>query len=344
MAQPTRPPKNPFNAFARHIYNPLGFSKAYNFLLWFIFAGALFGFSLARMMYLNFNIFCGHSTGGNSAAPGECYYYRNFDFYKTGIYLHLVGILFSSLLAVFQFTPFIRHKAIILHRIGGYAALLLWIVATVGAFMIARRAFGGGLDVQAWIGIVGFGSTISFSISYYNIKRLQMEQHRAWMLRGWFYAGSIITTRFILIASASVISNLQSFYTVWPCAKILFVFNNAATPVLRNYPTCASYINGTNPWQEAVVHANMNSGLPTEAGAALNMSFGMALWVALAMHAVGVEVYLHLTPKEAERLRNVSYQRQLEAGMRNPGSAGLTGDRLGDSESWVPESLGKKSG
>jgi hypothetical protein len=43
---------------------------------------------------------------------------------------------------------------------------------------------------------------------------------------------------------------------------------------------------------------------------------------------------LHLTPREAERLRNVSYQRQLEAGMKNPGSAGLTG--LGDCAPWVP--------
>lgn len=46
---------------------------------------------------------------------------------------------------------------------------------------------------------------------------------------------------------------------------------------------------------------------------------------------------LHLTPAEADRLRNVSYQRQLEAGMRNPGRAGLTADRLGDSALWVPQ-------
>lgn len=32
---------------------------------------------------------------------------------------------------------------------------------------------------------------------------------------------------------------------------------------------------------------------------------------------------LHLTPKESERLRRVSYQRQLEAGFKNPGHAGL---------------------
>ena len=50
-----------------------------------------------------------------------------------------------------------------------------------------------------------------------------------------------------------------------------------------------------------------------------------------------MELYLLLTPREGERLRNVSYQRQLEAGFSHPGSAGLTADRWGDSEPWEPE-------
>ena len=43
-----------------------------------------------------------------------------------------------------------------------------------------------------------------------------------------------------------------------------------------------------------------------------------------------------LTPAEHERLRNISYRRQLEAGFKRPGYAGLTADRLGDSERWKP--------
>lgn len=50
-----------------------------------------------------------------------------------------------------------------------------------------------------------------------------------------------------------------------------------------------------------------------------------------------MEIYLALTPREGERLRNVSYQRQLEAGFSHPGSSGLTADRWGDSEPWRPE-------
>jgi hypothetical protein len=193
MVTPTRPPANAFVSRARKVYNPLGFKKGYNFVLWFIFAGALFGFLLARFSYLDFSKnFCpkGGSEGGNGAAPGECYYYLNFNQYKIGILLHLGSILPAGILAVFQFTPVIRHRWIIIHRIFGYAALLLYIISLAGALMIARHAFGGGLDIQAWIGFVGIGTLVSFIISYINIKRLQIEQHRAWMLRGWFYVST----------------------------------------------------------------------------------------------------------------------------------------------------------
>jgi uncharacterized membrane protein YozB (DUF420 family) len=141
-------------------------------------------------MYLNFGgVFCpsGGSKGAVGAAPGECYWYRTYDWYKTGIILHLAGILPACILVVLQFTPIIRHKAIIVHRVSGWLTMLLWIVSLVGALMIARRAFNGSIETQAWIGLVGFGSTICFVLSIWNIKKLQIEQHRAWMLRGWFY-------------------------------------------------------------------------------------------------------------------------------------------------------------
>lgn len=300
---------------------------------------------LARFMYLNFSgVLCptgGPPAGGNSAAPGECYYYVNFSRYKIGIMLHLAGVLPASLLAVVQFTPLIRKRWILVHRITGYAALLLYTVGLIGALMIARRAFGGGMEVQVWVGFVGIGVLVCFAISYANIKRLQIEQHRAWMLRGWFYAGAIITTRLIMVIATQIISD-KGYYAVWPCAKIEATLQNKAN-WLDAYLSCASYANGTNLDQVSAVAASFGRGGAPNAGAALNLNFGMALWLALAIHAVGVESYLQLTPKEAQRLRQVSYQRQLEAGMKNPGSAGLTADRLGDAEKWVPEAARKDS-
>jgi hypothetical protein len=48
-------------------------------------------------MYLDISgVFCGPVEGPNHAAPGECYYYQNFDRYKIGIRLHLYTILRTS--------------------------------------------------------------------------------------------------------------------------------------------------------------------------------------------------------------------------------------------------------
>ncbi|KAF2874236.1 hypothetical protein BDV95DRAFT_626998 [Massariosphaeria phaeospora] len=335
MSNPTSPPRNTIGAKVR---GPFGFKKTYNFVLWFIFAGALLGFVLARFMYLNFNQFCPPSriSNGNNAAPGECYYYTNFNQYKIGILLHLGGVLPSGLLAVLQFTPAIRQRFVLFHRINGYAVLLLFLLSTVGALMIARHAFGGGLDVQALVGTLAIMCTVSFVLSYINVKRLQIEQHRAWMLRGWFYAGSIITSRFIFILAALIVSKLGGYYTARSCAQLAYIHKTAAE-TLAHYPACEVFFNGSNLDAQATVKATMTGGSASEVGAVLGMSFGMGLWVSLALHAIGIEIYLHLTPREAERLRNVSYQRQLEAGMQNPGSAGLVVDRFGDCEPWVSQ-------
>ncbi|EUC28061.1 hypothetical protein COCCADRAFT_41358 [Bipolaris zeicola 26-R-13] len=294
------------SAFARRVVNPLGFTKVYNFWLYIIFGGALTDFVLARFSYLNFSHnFCpadGPSESGNSAAPGECYYYLNFTQYKVGILLHLGGILPASLIAVAQFTPFIRHRWIIVHRIGGYAALLLFLVSLAGAFMIMRHAFGGGLEVQSALGVLGLSTLACFIISYINVK---------------------LTAK-------------QGYYVVWTCARIAATI----TPdidLANSYPACAAYVDGTDPDAVSAVAATFGVGDAANMGAAFNAEFGMALWLSLELHAIGVEVYLHLTPREAQRLRQVSYQKQLESGMRNPGSAGLTADRLGDAHRWSPD-------
>lgn len=57
---------NAFVRFVRKIYNPIGFQKGYNFILFFIFAGALLGFGLARAEYLNVQ-----GVFFKSGGPGE---------------------------------------------------------------------------------------------------------------------------------------------------------------------------------------------------------------------------------------------------------------------------------
>jgi uncharacterized membrane protein YozB (DUF420 family) len=56
--------------------------------------------------------------------------------------------------------------------------------------MIMRHAFGGGMDTQAAMGTLAIMFLVSIGVALHNIKRLQIEQHRAWMLRAWFYVSS----------------------------------------------------------------------------------------------------------------------------------------------------------
>jgi hypothetical protein len=178
-----RPPANRFVAVARKIYNPIGFSKGYNFVLFFIFGGALVGFSLARLQYLALDRSC--SSG--DTRPLDCYYYTEGSVDRVGILMHLAGILPAALLACLQFVPVIRRTFVLFHRINGYLIITLSLVATAGALMLGRHSAGGGLDTQTVVGAVSLAFVVSLALAIYNVKRLQIEQHRAWMLRAWFY-------------------------------------------------------------------------------------------------------------------------------------------------------------
>ncbi|KAE8328016.1 hypothetical protein BDV39DRAFT_214576 [Aspergillus sergii] len=293
-------PKTMFR-WVQKLYNALGFKKGYNFILFFIFGGAWMGFTLARLEYLDFSTFC------KNAVPGQCFYYKGTGY--IGLYLHLGfanATLAAAFLAFFQFVPAIRYKVILFHRINGYTIILLVLLSNVGALMIARHTFGGTLSTQAVVGLLVILSTCAIGMAYYNVKRLQLEQHRAWMLRAFFY----------------------------PCDKIDLIIGREQT--LESYPDCASFYNGSHPDQNVLVLGDFN-GTADKIGTALNLNFGMAFWLALFLHAIGVEIYLQMTPKESHRLRKISYTRQLEAGYKHPGRAGLTVDKFGDSEPWVPE-------
>ncbi|KAH7370207.1 hypothetical protein BKA65DRAFT_487870 [Rhexocercosporidium sp. MPI-PUGE-AT-0058] len=296
----------------------------------------MLGFTVARLSYLNIGG-SASSSFKNGSAPGEWYNYRS-GHYRIGITLHLVTIIPAGFLAVFQFIPVIRHKFLLLHRLNGYTILLLSLLGNVGALMIARRAFGGGLDIQGAVGLLAIMTTLSLGMAYYNIKRLQIDQHRAWMLRAWFYFGAIITTRIIMIITALIISTQKNYYATRPCGELAYIrsgssdLDNQPASFTQRYPQC---VNGSEMTPVPII-ASMTDGDSENVGVALGMSFGMAIWLATFLHAFGVELYLTLTPREGERLRMVSYERQLERGFANPGSAGLVVERWGDAREWVP--------
>ncbi|KAH8681384.1 hypothetical protein BX600DRAFT_543963 [Xylariales sp. PMI_506] len=313
--------------WTRKVYNCVGFSKLHNFVLWFALCGALFLFTLSRLPYINiYGVFCAKN---GSALPGECFYYLNFSRYNIGILLHLGCILPAALLACIQFAPVIRHKAIFAHRIVGYIVLLLSLLGTIGAFMIARRSFGGGTDLQSAAGTLGIMFLVSLGTALVNIKRMRIEEHRAWMLRAWFYAGSIMTMRIILVIAAVIISVAGEYYMAQPCDKVAFMLETK-NETLAAYPACASFFSGQNPAQQVLVKANIGGSNSVETVTAFSIVSGMSLWVALAIHAIGIEIYLHLTSADSGNSRSASYQRQASANIENPSRASLTPDPFRD--------------
>lgn len=167
MASSDRAARNGFVAFARKIYNPIGFAKGYNFIMSFIFAGALFGFCLARIQYLDFyGRFCNVHGGESGAAPGECLYHLKQQRYRIGIVLHLAGVLPAGILACFQFVPVVLRKLESFHRVNVYLLLILSLIGTAGAYMIADVAFSGGSDLQTGVGFheITFVGSLAMSI------------------------------------------------------------------------------------------------------------------------------------------------------------------------------------
>jgi hypothetical protein len=84
--------------------------------------------------------------------------------------------------------------------------------------------------------------------------------------------------------------------------------------LVTRYPNCAAVANGTNTLQnglQVAVQANFASSNVEELSAAMQASFPVGAWLGWLIHAVGVEVYLKLTPAENERLRRISHERQV---------------------------------
>ena len=106
-------------------------------------------------------------------------------------------------------------------------------------------------------------------------------------------AGSIITVRFINFISSTIISIQQGYYAARPCGQVENMLGGDGNATLHKYPECQAYYSGENPDQHALIRADLVDGdSGAEAAAALGLTFGAAVWLGLAMHAIGIEIYV----------------------------------------------------
>lgn len=318
----------------KKIYTFFGFSRAYNFNLWLVLAGAMFGFSLSRLEDFDYD-----GIFARNMNIGYWYYFRGGS-YRVGMIMHLATCLPAGLLMVFQFVPKIRRKYTLFHRINGYLLILLLLTTNVGICIVLRHKDSGRrMGTQTAEGFLVIITTIAMGLAYWNIKCLQIDQHRAWMLRAMVYFGSIVTNRVFQSTALAVIGHIGGYYQVWTCDEIDFIYKKFGIDGIlsQKYPQCL-ISNGTMDGR-VVVKAEYPSTAPESIGANFSLSFDFALWLSAVLHLIGVEIYLSLTPRESKRLRQFSYERQLKAGFKNPGNSGTTVQRWGDDEPWVPREL-----
>ena len=145
-----------------------------------------------------------------------------------------------------------------------------------------------------------------------------------------------------MFLAATIVSSIGGFYTTRPCAQIASIVGQDMTSSL--YPSCLPFFQGRNNALEVVVEAGFPNDNLVEIGAGFVITFGSAGfvitfgsagWLASRIHALATEFYLDLTPAESQRLRQISYERQLGREFRNPGSAGLVAQQLGGAHPYV---------
>jgi uncharacterized membrane protein len=237
-----------------------------------IFAGGMLGFSLSRLPDLDYD---GHFKEKFALVPGYWYYF-GFGHYRWGMLIHLASVLPAGILMVFQFTPVIRHKFITFHRINGYIVLLLCLISNASAFVIIPHKQGGNrITSHAVEMLMGIITTIGIFMAWWNVRRKQIDQHRAWMIRTMFYMGVTITARLINLAAGKVISRFGNYWTVWMCDEISFLYINLGMDFPKaDYQECFLPDGSLDRWKRVAVHAVQNPAKLEQLGSNAVAPFG----------------------------------------------------------------------
>ncbi|KAG9078463.1 hypothetical protein FS749_009510 [Ceratobasidium sp. UAMH 11750] len=280
-----------------------GFQKKLSLGLFVVFAGAILGFSLARTPMLSFQQLLKITT------PGEGYWYSK-PVWKPNVMVHIWTSLPASFFSVFCFLPITYNRWPRFHGYLGYAVSLLQVVACVCGAVAGRHAQGGDLNVQSAVYMLGSASGGAVVMGCYEAWRGDIAAHREWMLRGWFYNGTFVTTRVTALLSAQVITAIDTYFSLWRCSEVGYVLENAAT-LAQDYPLCGTSDGRARPDDTYVaVHSSWNEGRLGK-GSASRASFGMALWVAMILHFLGIEFYLRMTTNESKWWREWSKRKAL---------------------------------
>ncbi|KAG8743518.1 hypothetical protein FRC10_011909 [Ceratobasidium sp. 414] len=224
------------------------------------------------------------------------------------LWTHLASVLPSALLAVIQFVPRTRASAMSFHRNAGKVINVMSFVSTMTAWGMGRIAFGGDLATQSSVYLLGAMVLWSVAKSWAAIRRLQIDEHRIWVIRAWSYQAQVLTERLVVGMLIVYVSKVRGYYYAIPCDEVAYVLNNQEL-YARDYPQCQAEWPGSR-----VTHVSIEAKASEKTGlgltAAARSAFGTSMWIAILIHVLGTEYYLYKTKDESQRLRGLSTKRQ----------------------------------
>jgi hypothetical protein len=93
----------------------------------------------------------------------------------------------------------------------------------------------------------------------------------------------------ILILAVIIISHIGGYHCSQPCDKVAFMLGGEDNAISL-YPACAP-LAGLNTMKYVSVEATL-FGDKAQLAAVFNVAAGMSAWLALAIHAIGIEFYV----------------------------------------------------
>lgn len=103
---------------------------------------------------------------------------------------------------------------------------------------------------------------------------------------------SIITLRIFLITMSTILPMTGTYYSSQSCEKIDWLYKGNQTRTLLEYPECEAFFSGLNTDQFASVKGQFQAGTVVQKTAIMDMLFGTCLWLAWAIHILGLEIYV----------------------------------------------------
>ncbi|KAG9103834.1 hypothetical protein FRC06_007646 [Ceratobasidium sp. 370] len=255
-------------------------------------------------------------------STGEYYHFR-IPFNTALLWTHLASVLPAGLLATIQFVPRIRTRAMGLHRNAGRVVNVLSFVSTITGFGMARVSFGGDLSIQSSVYCLGAMTLWSIIKSWTAIRRLQIDEHRMWVIRAWSYQTAVITERLVMVPLVAYLSMARGYYhklldgflftrspfkQTLTCDEVAHILNNQDM-YARDYPQCQP--EWTGPRVKSVsIEAYPGDTTGLGMAATVRFNFGASMWIAIWIHIIATEYYLFRTKDESNRLRELSTKRQ----------------------------------